>query len=105
MMDDAQEIKQILREIRDLQKAHFERYKEFTQALLDRNQTDRAAADRARKDQQLFREEMRQVLKDNRARMTSLIGSRWTFLGISAVAIALALGSLFVSIFLRLLVL
>ena len=34
-MDADAEIKELLREIRDLQKAHYERYQQFTQAVLD----------------------------------------------------------------------
>jgi len=58
-MDEMHEIKELLREIRDLQKAHFERYREFTQSLLDREQIQAADFERARAEQRRFREEVK----------------------------------------------
>ena len=36
-MNNEDEVKELLREIRDLQKAHFERYKQFTQSIMENN--------------------------------------------------------------------
>jgi hypothetical protein len=78
-----QDIKELLREIRDLQKAHFERYKEFTQAALDRQKTAAEETRRAREDQLRYRQELRQ-------RASGMMIARWVLV---AIAITLAVSS------------
>jgi hypothetical protein len=56
-MDDTQEIKELLREIRDLQKAHFERYKEFTEAVLAHRKETMERTERARAESARFQEQ------------------------------------------------
>ncbi|HMF15344.1 MAG TPA: hypothetical protein VKE94_23680 [Gemmataceae bacterium] len=88
-MDDTSEIKELLREIRDLQKAHFERYKEFTQGILDR---ERASAE----DVQRFRTEHRQFREEVRATLIP----RWLPLAILGVVLGIGLGTTIVTAFL-----
>ena len=67
MTDD--ETKQLLREIRDLQKAHFDRYVQFTEQVLESER--QAAAKRDRENDAYFqksaayRQEMQDVIKRN----------------------------------------
>jgi Flp pilus assembly protein TadB len=83
-VDDMQEITELLREIRDLQKAHFERYKEFTQTILDREQASAVAGQQTRDEQHRFREEMRRTIEQNRQRARGLMVTRWVLLTIAA---------------------
>jgi hypothetical protein len=59
LMSDQEEIKALLREIRDLQKEHVERYKEFTQDVLARQKTSSEELEQARSEQRRHRDEMR----------------------------------------------
>ena len=56
-----QEIKQYLREIRDLQKAHFERYQEFTSKIMAGEQERAQQAHQAYMDQLRCQEEFRKA--------------------------------------------
>jgi t-SNARE complex subunit (syntaxin) len=86
-MDDMHEIKELLREIRDLQKAHFERYQEFTQALLDREEVNAEEVERAREEQRRHREEMRRAVRASQA-------SRWVMLAITIALTVLIMGGM-----------
>src|SRR5687767_948064 len=59
--DALQEIKQYLREIRDLQKAHFERYQEFTSKIMAGEQERAQQAHQAYMDQLHCQEEFRKT--------------------------------------------
>jgi hypothetical protein len=93
-MDDMHEIKELLREIRDLQRAHFERYKEFTQVVLDRQQSGADEANRDREEQRRFREEMRHTIQDSQQRVRALHSSRWVLVAIAVAFAILAFGGL-----------
>jgi|SRR6516162_10215356 hypothetical protein len=97
-MDDMHEIKELLREIRDLQKAHFERYKEFTQALLDRQEVNAEALQRSRSEQSRYREEMRRAVHESQQRVRSLQTSRWVMLAVAIALAVLAIGGVMFSI-------
>jgi hypothetical protein len=59
--DTLEEIKQYLREIRDLQKAHFERYQEFTSKIMAGEQERAQQAQQAYLDQLRCQEEFRKA--------------------------------------------
>jgi hypothetical protein len=70
--EDAEEIKQLLREIRDLQKAHFERYAQFTSALLETDRRREVEAQQIAEEQEArrlrqekYQEEMRQAVRNS----------------------------------------
>ena len=82
MPDENAEVISLLREIRDLQRAHFERYKEFTAVALAQQDeaTERqrqSLAGLRERDEQVAREQMgfrAEVLADNaRARTVAII--------------------------------
>lgn len=65
-------IEGLLAEIRDLQRAHFERYKEFTGRLMESDEKNRQAAVEAAKtndalvsDQRAYQEEMRRHVRNS----------------------------------------
>jgi hypothetical protein len=95
-MADNREVVELLREIRDLQKAHFERYKEVTAAIIRREQD--AVAARATRDEdarqgiQAVVEETRQVFRDSRRR------SAWLFVIFIGVFVGLPFAYLLVSV-------
>src|SRR5260370_18806583 len=101
-MEEMHEIKELLREIRDLQKAHFERYKEFTESIMARAQDNEDIAESARSEQRRYREEMRRVANNNEARIKSMSTSRWVALGIGLLILGLAVSVTFLSFILRL---
>jgi hypothetical protein len=82
-MEDMQEIKELLREIRDLQKAHFERYKEFTEAVLARQQAGAEQLEHSRAEQRRYRAEMRQAVEDSRSRVWTALVTRWVIVGVA----------------------
>jgi hypothetical protein len=100
-MDDMHEIKELLSEIRDLQKAHFERYKEFTQHIVDREEASNEAAERARAEQRNFRNEVRHSLNQSQERIRMLQVTRWVIIGIVALVAAFAISGTAMSIFLN----
>jgi hypothetical protein len=102
-MDDTQEIKELLREIRDLQKAHLEYYKEFTQTIAARQKVSTEETERARAEQRRHREEMRQAVHDGQARVRTLVATRWVILAIAGVTAVLAIGGVAASYALALL--
>lgn len=59
--DAQEEIRQLLREIRDLQKAHFERYQEFTGEIMADEKTRAQDAQRHYIEQLHYQEEMRRA--------------------------------------------
>jgi hypothetical protein len=88
-MSDNAEVVELLREIRDLQKAHFERYKEFTtsaerraEEASERQKQLAAATAREREAAQQFRVESNQHLIESQKSMRSLMASRWLTTGI-----------------------
>jgi hypothetical protein len=101
-MDDMHEITELLREIRDLQKAHFERYQEFTQAVLDRQEANAEDVQRGREEQRRYREEMRHVVKESQQRVRALQASRWVFLAIAIAIAVLAVGGVMMAVVFRL---
>jgi hypothetical protein len=100
-MDDMHEIKELLREIRDLQKAHFERYRDFTQALLDRQEAGAEEARRTRDEQRRYREEMRHAVNESRQRVKTLQASRWFIVAIVIALAILTLGGVMMPVVLR----
>jgi hypothetical protein len=70
-MSEFDEIKELLQEIRDLQKAHFERYKEFTDAALARQHASSEATAQARSEQKRYHDYMRRATADSLARIKS----------------------------------
>jgi hypothetical protein len=100
-MDDMHEIKDLLREIRDIQKAHFARYEEFTQAVLDRQQASAEDVQRGREEQRRYREEMRHVVKESQQRVRALQTSRWVFLAIAIAVAVLTVGGVMIAFVLR----
>lgn len=79
MVDD--ETKQLLREIRDLQKAHYDRYVEFTRQISDSQRQAEAAArqrelesDAYLQQQTAYQQEMRDAVhRSNRNLMISMV--------------------------------
>jgi DNA-binding transcriptional regulator/RsmH inhibitor MraZ len=76
-VSESDETVALLREIRDLQKAHFERYQEFTSAALKRGEEAAEAQKRlvtstaqARENDQQYRLQMQQYLAETRASAT-----------------------------------
>lgn len=96
------ETKQILREIRDVQKAHYERYVQFTEQVLESDRE--AAAANAKRDQEneayfrqsaAYRQEMQEVIKRNQRNMRI---APFVLLGVLvAVAVLYVLGSMILS--------
>ena len=60
MADQDSEMIALLREIKDLQKAHFERYKEFTAAALEQQKGTAAYVAKSGDAAEQFREEVRE---------------------------------------------
>jgi anti-sigma-K factor RskA len=100
-MGDQEEIKELLREIRDIQKAHFERYQEFTAAALARQQAAGEETERARSEQRRFREEIRRSVEDTEARLKSGSVLRLVVLGVAVGAAVLAVGAALLAVLLR----
>ena len=92
------ETNQLLREIRDLQKAHFDYYVQFTQQI-QRSQDDaeKAAVDRAKEDaayaeeQRAFQQEMRDVSRRNSR--NAVVVSIILVVALGSVVVVAALGS------------
>jgi hypothetical protein len=82
-MEDSNEIKQLLQEIRDLLKADFEASTEFRKAALARQQASDERFKRAREEERHFREELAQDVRKS-------LGGPWGFVARMAVAIGLA---------------
>ena len=59
--DTQEDIKQLLREIRDLQKAHFERYQEFTGKIMAAEKAREHDAGRIHIEQLRYQEDMRRA--------------------------------------------
>lgn len=89
-MEDMREAIELLREIRDLQKAHFERYKEFTEAALARQQVRDEEGARARKEQRRLNEEIAQEVKETQATVRRSLGGPWGFVARMAIVVVLA---------------
>jgi len=92
-MTELEEIRELLREIRDLQKAHFERYKEFTQEIRDGQRTVREDAERAQSEARRIREKMHRDI-------STAWALRLTWLGLAVAVAALAMGVTFLPWFL-----
>lgn len=100
MTDD--ETKQILREIRDLQKAHYDRYVQFTEQVLESER--QAAIANAKRDQEndayfresaTYRQQMQDVIQRNQRYM---LMTPFVLLGILvAVAVLFVLGNMVLS--------
>jgi hypothetical protein len=87
-MSDQEEIKALLREIRDLQKEHVERYKEFTQDILSRQKDNSEELEQARSEQRRHRDEMRRAAKSGLVLRLVLLGIA---VGVAILAIGAAL--------------
>jgi hypothetical protein len=59
--DSLAEVKELLREIRDLQRAHFQRYQEFTSTILSADKTRQQDLGQLQMEQMRYQEEMRQA--------------------------------------------
>jgi ferric-dicitrate binding protein FerR (iron transport regulator) len=86
LMSDQEEIKALLREIRDLHKEHLERYKEFTQDVLARQKTSSEELEQARLEQRRHRDEMRRAAKSG-------LVLRLVILGIAVGVVIVAIGA------------
>jgi hypothetical protein len=94
-MNDQLEIKQLLCEIRDLQKAHFERYKEFTEGILASEKANLEKAAALREEERSYyeqvRDEERRYQEQQRLRNERMT---WVKTALWIVMIALLLGSM-----------
>jgi hypothetical protein len=82
-VEDMQEIKELLREIRDLKKAHFERYTEFTQSVLNRQQAVTEDAKRSQEENRRYRDEMRRAAYEGQQQVTEASVTRWVLLAVT----------------------
>jgi hypothetical protein len=89
-MEDTDEIRQLLREIRDLLKADLEASTEFRKAALARQQASDERIKGTREDERRFREEVAQEVKETQAAVRKSLGGPWGFVARMAVAIGLA---------------
>jgi hypothetical protein len=89
-MEDTDEIKQLLREIRDLLKADFEAATEFRKAALARQQASDERSKISREEARRFRDEVAQDAQENRAAVRKAIGGPWGFVARMALAIVIA---------------
>jgi hypothetical protein len=75
-----------------LQKAHFEPYKEFTEAVLARQQAGAEQLEHSRAEQRRYREEMRQTVEDSRSRVRTALVTRWVIVGVATAVLVLGAG-------------
>jgi hypothetical protein len=101
IVDDMHEIKELLREIRDLQKAHFDRYTEFTQSVLDRQQAGAEDVKRSREEQHRFREEMRRAVDEGRQQVKEASTTRWVVYAVVIILGVVSVGGVLLTIGLR----
>jgi len=88
-MEDSDEIKQLLREIRDLLKANYEESTEFRNAALARQQASDERIKASREDDRRFREQVVRDAQKQQAAIDKLVGGPWGFVARMAVAIGL----------------
>ncbi len=88
-MSDNGEVVELLREIRDLQKAHFERYKEVTASIIERQQEAVGTKGRIEDEARLG---IQKVVADTRRKST------WLFLIMVGVFVALPFAYVLISI-------
>lgn len=100
MTDD--ETKQLLREIRDLQKAHYERYVQFTEQIVEAER--QTAAANAKRDQENevylqqsaeYRQEMQDIIK--RSQRNMLLAPFLLLVVLGGIAVLYVLGSMILS--------
>jgi hypothetical protein len=91
---DESETVALLREIRDLQRAHFEQYKQFTAAALRRQeeaiaiqQQSASSAAQARQANQQFREEVQRNASDARRLASRARAIAWVSASLNAVLV------------------
>jgi hypothetical protein len=89
-MEDSDEIKQLLREIRDLLKANHEATTDFRKAALARQQASDERTKASREEDRRFREKLARDAQQQQAAIDKVVGGPWGFVGRMAVAIALA---------------
>jgi hypothetical protein len=89
-MEDTDEIKLLLREIRDLLKADFEAGTEFRKAALARQQGTDERNKVSRDHERHVRDELAQEVKETQAAVRKALGGPWGFVARMAVAIGLA---------------
>src|SRR5262249_29302361 len=85
-MEDSDEIKQLLREIRDLLKANHEESTDFRKAALTRQQASDERIKASREDDRRFREQQP-------AAIDKLVGGPWGFVARMGIAIGLGVGA------------
>ena len=88
-MDDSDEIKQLLREIRDLLKANYEESTDFRKAALARQQASDERIKASREDDRRFRDQVVRDAQQQQAAIDKLVGGPWGFVARMAVAIGL----------------
>jgi hypothetical protein len=89
-MEDTNEIKQLLGEIRDLLKVNLEANAEFRKGALARGQASDERVKVAREEERRFREEVAQEIKETQTVTRKSLGGPWGFVVRMAVAICLA---------------
>ena len=90
-MEDSDEIKQLLREIRDLLKADFKASTDFRKAALARQQASDERIKANGEEERRFREELAREAQETQAAVRKLVGGPWGFVARMAVAIGLAI--------------
>jgi ElaB/YqjD/DUF883 family membrane-anchored ribosome-binding protein len=88
-MEDSDEIKQLLREIRDLLKANYDESTEFRNAALARQHASDARIKASREDDRRFRDQIVRDAQQQQAAIEKLVGGPWGFVARMAVAIGL----------------
>ena len=88
-MEDSDEIKQLLREIRDLLKANHEESADFRKAALTRQQASDERIKASREEDRRFREQAVRDARQQQAAIDKLVGGPWGFVARMAIAIGL----------------
>jgi len=88
-MEDSHEIKQLLREIRDLLKANYEENTDFRKAALARQQASDERIKASREDDRRFREQVVRDAQQQQAAIDKLVGGPWGFVARMGIAIGL----------------
>jgi ElaB/YqjD/DUF883 family membrane-anchored ribosome-binding protein len=98
-MEHSDEIKQLLRDIRDLLKAKYEETSDFRKAALARQQASDERIKASREEDRRFREKVARDAQQQQAAIDKLLGGPWGF--VARMAVAIGLGVCAAIIFLR----
>jgi ElaB/YqjD/DUF883 family membrane-anchored ribosome-binding protein len=88
-MEHSDEIKQLLRDIRDLLKANHEESSDFRKAALARQQASDERIKASREEDRRFREKVVRDAQQQQAAIDKLVGGPWGFVARMAAAIGL----------------